>query len=391
MGDYLNFINQYGNRFVSDLQYEDYEKLRTSLKAKIEEILSFRGVSFAELDKLVLYAMCQFLSKHTTSEVLNGNFDDELETIIKKVYDSVESRKPAEEQKPFPEKNEAVDYLYKDFKNKKYIFKEDFNIGRYSKNVRDDLVYEGYKDEDILAGNADQRVIALMAGGYFDLRLSEEFKDMREAVTKLVVPYFNYMKKQSLKYNSRNSLEYNYFDNRNILVNVIFCLSIEFLRRGVNAKQLTSNSPEASVIQDYIQRDLIRVNSTRPKQETEWEKWKKVPREVKEERIEHAKKTAIVLAILFGLMALENLIYKSIHEKEEEPKHNRSKFNIEDTAFDIDRVSNNIQRLRYNPSDNTVVLPEAQPQVLSAEQAPIDPTIVENFEYELEGDKSVGL
>ena len=115
MGEYLNFINQYGGRFVSDLQYEDYEKLKASLKSKIEEILSFRGVSFAEMDKLVLYAMCQFLSKHTTSEVLNGNFDDELEAIIKRVYDSVESRKPAEEQKPFPEKNEAVDYLYKDF------------------------------------------------------------------------------------------------------------------------------------------------------------------------------------------------------------------------------------------------------------------------------------
>ena len=54
------------------------------------------------------------------------------------------------------------------------------------------------------------------------------------------------------------------------------------------------------VVHNYIEKDMIRVNSTRPKYkpETAYEKWNKLSREKQEERIEYAKKAAIVFCPL---------------------------------------------------------------------------------------------
>ena len=387
MGEYLNFINEYSTKFNFDLQYNDFVSLKAYISNAVEEILSFRGVKVDNMEALVYFTMCFLLSNHTAKEILTDGYANDIEKVVEKVYTKQNEAKPKEEQVPYPEKNEAVDYIFKDLKGISYIFKEGLNLGQLSKNIKDSLVFEGYKEEDILEGKCDEVIIDYLAKGYFDVRYTEDFKNMRVAVSNMVVTYFNHRKKDARYYTNRDNFEYIYFNSRSVLNNVIFKLTMSFLDNKVNPRKLNTSSPEMEVVYNYVQKDMIRINSTRVKYkpETELEKWRKLSREEKQERLQRAKKAAIVFAIIFGLMAVENLIYNSIHNKGN--KQERSRYNLETNAYDIDRVSHNIEHLRYNPGDNTVILP----QEISVENAPIDETIEENFKDEMEGEQVARL
>ena len=360
MGEFLDFKNKYSSEFNNfDLQYDEFVSIKALVSNSIDETLSFRGVKIDNKEALIYFTMCFLLSKYSAKEIMANGYENEIELVVEKVYNKQNAEKPKEEQVPFPEKNPAIDYIYNDLKGMSYIFKEGLNLGLLSKNIRDSLAYEGYKDDVILEGKCDEIIIEYLAKGYFDVRYSEDFKNLRSAVTDQVVAIFNYKKKDTRYYTNRDNFEYMYYNSPTNMTNVIFKLTVAFLDNNVNPRKFNSSAPEMEVVHNYIERDMIRINSTRPKHkpETEWEKWKKLSREQKEERIEHAKKAAIVLAIIFGLMAVENIIYNSIHNDKNEPKHNRNRYKVETNAYDLDRVSANIQNLRYNPEQNEVVVP----------------------------------
>ncbi len=391
MGEYLNFINEYSNKFNFDLQYPDFVNLKTYVSNMIDEILSFRGVKLDAKDAVIYFTMCFLLSNHSANEILANGYEGEIERVVEKIYDKQNEEKPKEKQMPFPEKNEAVDYIFKDLKKLSYIFKEGLNLGALSKNIRDSLNFDGYKDEEIIEGKCDQIIIEYLAKGYFDVRYTEEFKNMRVAVSNLVVSLFNYKKKDARYYSNKDNFEYKYFSSTTNMQNAIFCLTIAFIDNHVNPRKLTSSSPEMEVIQNYIQKDMIRVNSIQPKYKpmTEEERLKKVAREIQEEKKEKARRAAIILAIIFALVAVENMIYNSIHNKES--KQAESRYSIETNSYDIDRVSAKIQNLRYSPSDNEAIIQEAVVPDLSVENSPIDETIEENFADEMEGEKVASL
>lgn len=85
MGDYLTFKNEYGNKFVSDLSFEEYTKIKELLHTRITETLAFRGVKIDALDQLILYAMFTLLTKHSAKEIIANDYEDELEPMIKRV------------------------------------------------------------------------------------------------------------------------------------------------------------------------------------------------------------------------------------------------------------------------------------------------------------------
>ena len=362
MGEYLDFINKYSTQFEFELQYGEYLNVKKQVENSVNELLSFRGIKMNDIPTLIDSTMCFLLANHSVREILTYAYEDEIEIIIQKLYEKENSLKPKEEQKPFPEKNEAVDYIYKDLKDYIFIFKEGFNIGKLSKDIKDSLVFEGYKENAIIDGDADQTIIEYLAKGYFDVRFNEDFKNLRSSVTNLVVEVFNYRKKDATYYTNRDSFESKYFDNRTILGNVIFNITIAFLINKVNPRKLTSDSPEMEVIYNYIQKDMIRVNSTRQKpknpQAEEVAKYKKICREEHEEKTTKSRKIAVVYSIIYGLASVENMIYNSLHQDVENKKHtSRNSYNVEPNAYDIERMSINVQNLMFN-NEEKIELPE---------------------------------
>ncbi len=377
MGDYLSFVNKYSNKYNFDLQYADYLEINAYITNLINEILSFRGVKIDNKEALVNFTMCYLLAKHTSQEILENDYEYIVEEIVEKYYNKLNEAKPKEEQVPYPEKNLAVDYIYKDLKQYAHIFKADFNIAELAKNMRDSMNLDGFKDNDITSGKYDEIIIDYLSKGMLDVRFTEEFKNMQAAVTDQVVAIFNYKKKDTRYYVTKDSFEFMYYNNSTILNNVIFKITLAFIANNVNPRKLTSSAPEMEVIHNYIERDMIRVNSTRPKykEESAIEKFKKLSREEQEEKIEHAKKVAIVFAIIFGLMAVENMIYNSIHnDNKKESKPNKNKYKIETNAYDLDRISIKVQNLRYNPEANEVIVPEDDIQY-DIQNAEIDESI----------------
>ena len=74
-------------------------------------------------------------------------------------------------------------------------------------------------------------------------------------------------------------------------------------------------------------------------------------------------------------MAVENLIYNSIHnDNKKEAKQNRNKYRLETNAYDLDRISIKVQNLRYNPEANEVIVPEDDIQY-DIQNAEIDESI----------------
>ena len=361
MGEYLNFINKYSSKYNFDLQFNDYVNIKSYVSNVIDETLSFRGIKIDNNEALIYFVMCYLLYNHTAREILDNGYENEIEVAIEKAYTRQQATKPKEEQVPFPAKNAAVDYIYKDLKEISYIFKEGLNLGLLSKNIKDSLLFEGHKEDDILEGNCDEIIIEYLAKGYFDVRFSEDFKNMRSVITDQVVSIFNYKKKDTRYYTNKDNFEYMYYNSPTNMSNVIFKITLAFLDNKVNPRKLNSSAPEMEVVHNYIEKDMIRVNSTRPKYkpETAYEKWNKLSREKQEEKIEYAKKAAIVLAIIFGLVAVENMIYNSIHNDKKESKRYKNKYQVETNAYDLDRVSANFQNLRYNSNENEVIVPEA--------------------------------
>ncbi len=358
MGEYLDFINKYSSQFDFELQYNEYLNIKSIVENSVNEILSFRDVKMDSISTVVEATMCFLLGNHTAIEIQTYGYEDEIEAVVEKIYNKENNLKPKEEQKPFPAKNEAADYIYKDLKEFLFIFKEGFNIGKLSKDIKDSLVFEGYKEDKIIEGDADQTIIEYLAKGYFDVRYCEDFRDMRSAITNLVVDIFACKKKDSSYYTNRDSFENKYYDNRTIMNNVIFNLSIAFLTNKVKPRKLVSTSPEMEVIYNYIQKDMIRMGSTRlnPKNPNTEDipKYDKKSRILKEDKDTKSRKTAIIYGILFGLSSVENMIYDSLHVK----RTNVNRYNSNVNAFDIERMSINVQNMKYNSKEESIELPE---------------------------------
>ena len=109
---------------------------------------------------------------------------------------------------------------------------------------------------------------------------------------------------------------------------------------------------------NYIQKDMIRMGSTRlnPKNPNTEDipKYDKKSRILKEDKDTKSRKTAIIYGILFGLSSVENMIYDSLHVK----RTNVNRYNSNVNAFDIERMSINVQNMKYNSKEESIELPE---------------------------------
>ena len=137
----------------------------------------------------------------------------------------------------------------------------------------------------------------------------------------------------------------------------VMAISMSLMSKNVSPGSITIDDKALNEMYNYIQRDMIRINSTRVKPEVPnpINNWKKLSREEKLDKIEKTKRAAIVFAIIFGLVAVENMVYNSIHKK----KNNVTpKYKTENSTYKIDNV--NMEKLmgKYDTNDNTFYLPE---------------------------------
>ncbi len=356
MRDYINFINKYSKKFDFIIDYNTYLEVKNCLSKSINDILNFNGMDFENVAALIDFTMCYLLKTHSAKAILESDLNEEIETIIDRVFTYQQDKVYFKEEKEEPEEDEvkrekrAFNYIYNDFKNIKFIFEKDFDIKKLADIVKDSLLFDGRTCEQIINGECDSEILTYLSKGYFDVEFSEEFKKMREVVELNVSHIFNSKKRDLRYYTNQDNFEYLYYNDVNNLNKDAFAISVSLLEKNVSPGSVTIDDKALNEMYNYIQRDMIRINSTRVKPDNMINRWKKMSREEKMDKLEKTKRAAIIFAIIFGLVAAENMIYNSIHKNKE--KSYKPKYKTENTGYKIDNV--NIDKLmgKYDYDEN---------------------------------------
>ncbi len=362
MREYITFINKYSKKFNFIIDYNTYLEVKNLISKSISDILSINGMEFSNIHSLIDFTMCYLLQCHKPQEILLFGYEEEIETIIDRVFayqqDKVFLKEETEEEKNDINRIEkkAFNYIHNDLKSIKFIFEKDFDIKKYADNIKDSLFFDGYTSEDIINGKCDEVILNYLSKGFFDVKYSEEFENIRKAVELNVSHIFNSKKRDLKYYTNQDNFEYMYYNDVYNLKKDVLAISISLMEKNVSPNSITIDGEILNEIYNYIQKDMIRINSTRVKPDNAINKWKKMSREEKLDRIEKTKRAAIVFAIIFGLVAVDNMIYNSIHNK----KKNSSpapKYKTENSTYKISNV--NMEKLmgKYDEVENTYFLP----------------------------------
>ena len=138
MRDYITFINKYSKKFNFIIDYNTYLEVKNVISKYIDEILSFNGMTFANINSLIDFTMCYLLQYHTPQEILMTDLTEKIEVIVDRVFtyqqDKVYLKEETEEEKNDENRidKKAFNYIHNDFKNIRYIFAPDFDIKKYS-------------------------------------------------------------------------------------------------------------------------------------------------------------------------------------------------------------------------------------------------------------------
>ena len=377
MKEYEVFIDKFGDGFISKLSYNNYVTLKGYVYNKVNELLSFKGIEVKNFNILCTEIMVNLLRNHRINGILDGDYDNEIEHYVDKLYrdeniaksdrldpitissNKFKSRKINQEQnekivKSLPiQSSEIKDYVYDLVSKYEGAFDKGVMVDSVSQNITTSLMEAHYRKKDILDGKYDNEIVRYLLNGYFGVKFKPSFKEKLSYTSSIVYDLFTEMKKQNKDYT--RGVEYIYYSDIGNLREINFRVAADLTREN----KRFSEDVVYNKAYNLTRAEITKINSVVKKEERE-EFIEKVftKKEVSAEELEARRKIAIAIAIAMLLSGIETTIYYKRHNPDGSLKDNKPKktYSVKHTAYDIKNESMKISNLQYDYENNEVTL-----------------------------------
>ena len=259
MNEYNVFVSKYQSKFKKDLSYEEFNTLKLYISDFLDRMFMYEAIEFINYEKTTEFCMYIMLKKYTTQEILTGIHDNEIQKASK-YYDA----KIKKEQNTNINLHPSKKYLYDILDSIKDIFVENTNLVNITNSLHSQLKHLGYTDEDILNEECDYTIIEQLRGNGLGIEYTPEFSQYRRNIEVLVSKIFTKHKLDIIRNNPtslKHDMSYQFYNSSYHQQNTAFKTALSFYLSGYNLEQIDRQRLDMH-INNYINRDMIKINST---------------------------------------------------------------------------------------------------------------------------------
>ncbi len=258
MNEYNAFVQQYYMYFKTDLTFTDYINLQEKISVLIDTLILYESVPMPDM-KVFEYTMYMMLKRYPTNSVLSGRHDSEMKNLIK--HYSIKRHKETTSK---IQNNPAKQYIYKQLKEIKPVFKKSTNILALTDRIYSDLKHLGYKEEDILNQDCDYTMLELLRRDGLGVEFTEDFEKYKKKMEFRVSNLFTKRKLSILGHeglNAGSDMAFQFFNSSYHQMNTALKAALSFYLSGYELKEAKSD-----VLDEYIDRfitsNMMQINST---------------------------------------------------------------------------------------------------------------------------------
>lgn len=355
MNEYNIFINKYHTQFKKYLSYEEYNALKTYISSIHDKMFIYEAINLINHKKTNEFCMYIMLKKYTCEEILSGIHDKEIENVS--IYFDTKIKK---EQNSNINLHPSKQYIYEILNSIKTVFVENSNLTAITNRLYSQLKHLGYTDEDILNEECDYSIIEQLRGNGLGIEYTPEFSEYRKNIELAVSKIFTNHKLETIRNNPASlkyDMSYQFYNSSYHQQNTAFKTALSFYLSGYNLDQIDRQKLDA-YINNYIIKDMIKINSTMDLKEKRLEETRYRTQEEQEYIDKLNKQKAAVWAIILSGIMLGNVLYSAIWnmptKAEKERKKEESSWQDTNTLFS--KIENKLNELTYNMDENTFSL-----------------------------------
>lgn len=251
-----NFVNQ-EMTFRSSSSYAKYQSLKNYIYLSIDYYRIFYGKRIENQDVVIREVMKSITSSHSYEEILKGNLDSEIETLIELQSDvkfkptEVISRVPLDISHITFNGSSVVDdrtyiskYILDYLNSMKGIFEFAGDLKILSDLICNDMSKE-FQSDDILSGECDAIIDSYIRKRLFSIKFTDSFRDIYIEVSRFVMNNHTYMDIGNMEEN---------------MAEEIFKLSKYLIKSGYDKDSIKSGQCDA-VMENHMRLDCLKANS----------------------------------------------------------------------------------------------------------------------------------
>ena len=361
MQEYLLFIKKYGTFMQGEIQYEEYIDLKQYVTDMVIKIVDTKAYNNINIEECISFIMFYLLKNVEYDEIMEFGYVNQITSAVTYFYKNNKTKSNNNTLNGnyyIQDKAKVVNTIKSFLENIKIIFTQEVNLDELANDIYESLLFDGYTKEDILKHKCNNTILKYIRDGFFEIKFTEEFKNFKNRIINQTSSIFAKNKIELIRQNRgnvRNNRAYIYYDDPNFQRDVAFKATLNFYLSDIRPNQV-NNEYLDNYIRNYMEKDMIKINSTRRKVNkkiTEEKIKKAVSHKKTQEEKDNRKKKAIIFGIIVGTFVIDNLLYMALNN--EKPENEQEKFpkNYYATNTAYNSSNNNIN---YNYENNEIVL-----------------------------------
>lgn len=334
MNDYIEFNRKYKDIILGKLDPSSYNEVTTYVSDLIDDLLYAEAIYVEDLNKFIEFSTVYLLTRTSADKLLNDKDDaktlgDIVASYIKynekngiknrpvDLSKFTDTKKGRETNTSSKFESEAIKSISEFLKKYYSIFDTNTNFKQLSYDIYESLIFDGYKEKEIISGSCNRVIVDYIRNKFFDIKFNPEF----ESMLKFSKEKTNEVFRENEKKKNLTPVEANYYSTYRSLGDMSFRVAAGLSSQGISLKDAKESPHLYNYINKNITAELSRIDSVRKDSIKQMRKQTKVI-DFKDAK-DDFKKKAIAIAIAFGILAADNIIYNAFHNNKEETKETK--------------------------------------------------------------------
>lgn len=361
MNDYIDFNRKYKDVIIGKISSDDYYNIKDCVEQIIDDLVDSGNIQVDDLDRFTEFALASVMSRRSKDKILSDtNYDliaSDISTAYMKYNEKMNKKvtttsthkfhdvKSNQEKENKSKKgNESKEYISSLLSKINSIFKKGTNYSKLTNDIYDSLLFDGYKDDQIVSGKSNKTILSYLRNKYFDIEYNDNFSSIFSYSKERTNAVF----RENEKHKNISNIEKYFYETYSNIGDIAFRTALGLCSQGYSYEQIKNSQSIDNYIQSNINSEISRIMSIRN------EELKQIRKQTKvvdiEELKQDFKKKAIAFAIAFGIFAADNIIYNAFHnDKKEDTKKTRK----EPTTYSVNQEYKPGSYLEYLTYDNS--------------------------------------
>ena len=331
MNDYIDFNRKYKDIILGKLEPNMYYEFKEYITDLVDDLLEAEAIKLDDMNKFIDFSMAYLLSRRSVDKILEEEDDaktlgDIVASYVKfneqngiknrgvDLSKFINTKRGQEKDERSKFESESIKYISAYLKRFEGVLANNTNFKALARDVYESLLFDGYKDAEIINGSANRVIVNYIRNRYFELQYSKEF----DALLKFCKEKTNDVFRENEKDKNLTPVESNYYSAYKSLSEMAFRVAVGLTMQNVSLEEAKKTDKLYGYINNNIQAEISRIQSVRKNELKQIRKQTKIIdfSEAKKD----FKKKAVAFAVAFGIFAADNIIYNWTHDDKKEDK-----------------------------------------------------------------------